>query len=197
MSAVESVFHGVPIETAPGRVFNPRPSTERLVDAALAQINGMPKRVADVGTGTGAIAIAIATLAPNAEVFATDIHPEAVELARRNVERHGLAARVHVLEGDLLDPVPGPVDLVVANLPYLAERTKNDPAHAALREEPEGAVYAPGDGLGPYRGLLSACETGRLVEGGTVLIQLHRQVLEADCWALASLRQRLEREQAA
>src|SRR5437870_1422927 len=111
---METIFHGIPLETAPGRVFNPRPTTEPLVDAALARLDGMPMRVADVGTGSGAVAIAIAKLAPNAEVWATDIHPDAVALARRNVARHGLEDRVHVLEGDLLDPVPAPVDLVVA-----------------------------------------------------------------------------------
>jgi release factor glutamine methyltransferase len=194
---MESVFHGIPIETAPGRVFNPRPTTEPLVDAALARLDGVPMQVADVGTGTGAVAIAIATLAPAAEIWATDVHPDAVELARRNVVRHELGERVHVLQGDLLDPVPHPVDLVVANLPYLAESTKRDPSHAAYEAEPETAIYAPGDGLGPYRGLLSACETGRLVEGGRVLIQFHQRVLEADCWQLGSLRRRLEDEQAA
>jgi release factor glutamine methyltransferase len=194
---MESVFHGIPLEVAPGRVFRPRATTEALVDAALARVDGLPVRVADVGTGTGAVAIAIAKLAPSAEIWATDIHPEAVELARANVARHGLEDRVHVLEGDLLDPVPVAVDLVVANLPYLAESTKGDPAHAAYRDEPDEAIYAPGDGLTPYRGLLAACETGRLVEGGRVLIQFHRRVLEADCWQLDALRRRLEDEQAA
>jgi hypothetical protein len=64
--------------------------------------------------------------------------------------------------------------------------------HALYRDEPEVAIYAPGDGLGPYRGLLGACETGKLNQGGTVLIQFHRQVLESDCWSLPSLRARLD-----
>jgi release factor glutamine methyltransferase len=194
---METVFHSISIETAPGRVFNPRPSTEALVDAALAELDGAPMQVADVGTGTGAVAIAIAKLAPATEVWATDIHPEAVELARDNVARHDLEKRVHVLEGNLLDPVPHPVDLVVANLPYLAAGTRDDPEHAIYRDEPETAIYAPGDGLGPYRGLLNACESGRLIEGGKVLIQFHRRILEADCWALGSLRERLETERTA
>ena len=70
---MERLFHGIPLETAPGRVFTPRPATEALVDAALEWLDGRPTRVADVGTGTGAVAIAIAKLAPNAEVWATDI----------------------------------------------------------------------------------------------------------------------------
>lgn len=194
---MERLFYGIPLATAPGRVFNPRPTTEALVEAALARLDGLPMRVADVGTGTGAVAIAIAKLAPNAEIWATDINPDAVKLARANVARHGLEQRVHVLEGDLLEPVPVPVDLIVANLPYLAESTKSDPRHAPYNEEPATAVYAPGDGLDPYRGLLGACETGRLVEGGKVLIQFHGRVLEADCWELASLRRLLEAERAA
>ncbi len=189
---METVFHGIPITTAPGRVFTPRPATESLVDAALGRLDSKPLRVVDVGTGTGAVAIAIARLAPAAEVWATDINPDAVALARENVERQGLDDRVHVLEGNLLEPVPVSVDLVVANLPYLSEETKDRPEHAQYNDEPESAIYAPGDGLGPYRELLSLCETGRLVEGGFVFLQYHGKVFAADCWQLRELRERLE-----
>ena len=185
---METIFHGIPLETAPGRVFNPRPTTEPLVDAALARLDGMPMRVADVGTGSGAVAIAIAKLAPNAEVWATDIHPDAVELARRNVARHGLEDRVHVLEGDLLDPVPEPVDLVVANLPYLPESERRP----EYEGEPDEAVYAPGDGLGPLRTLVSLCADGKLAMPGFVLVQYHREILDADCQHLPELREQLD-----
>ena len=76
-------------------------------------------RVADVGTGSGAVAIALAVNRPNVEVWATDTSPAAVELARENAKLHGVEDRVHVVQGDLLDPLTEPVDLVVANLPYL------------------------------------------------------------------------------
>jgi len=181
-------FHGLELQTAPGDVFTPRATTERLVDAALERIGRDRSRIADVGTGSGAIALAIAAAAPNAEVWATDTNPAAVDLARRNAKRLGLADRIHVLGGDLLEPVPGPVDLVVANLPYLAAH-EYDPAYD---DEPFEAIYAPGDGLDPLRRMLDLCAGGKLTMPGWVLVQYHRRVLEADCQHLDELRARLE-----
>ena len=189
MPRVETSFYDLPLLTAPGRVFTPRATTERLVDAALERIDGVPMRVADVGTGSGAVAVALAVNRPQVEVWATDSNDDAVDLARTNAEKHGVSDRVHVLHGDLLEPVPFPVDLVVANLPYLAEVDHDD----RYDGEPADAVYAPGDGLEPYRRLLNACREGRLVTpGGTVLIQFHREPLAADCWQLEDLRATLE-----
>jgi release factor glutamine methyltransferase len=186
---METTFYNLPLTLAPGRVFSPRPATERLVRAALERIDGRPMRVADVGTGSGAIAVALASAKPQIEVWAVDTNPDAVELARRNAERNGVADRVHVLEGDLLEPVPVPVDVVVANLPYLPD-SLHDPAYD---NEPGDAIYAPGDGLEPYRRLLNACREGKLVTpGGVVLIQFHREALAANCWQLEDLRAELE-----
>src|SRR5439155_25034979 len=96
-----------------------------------------------------------------------------------------VADRVPGLPGDLLDPVPLPVDVVVANLAYLRE-SAHDPLY---EDEPPEAVYAPGDGLDPYRRLLNACREGRLVTpGGKVVLQYHREPLTADCWQLEDLR---------
>jgi release factor glutamine methyltransferase len=116
---MKTSFYDLPLLAAPGKVFTPRPSTERLVDEALERIDGVPIRVADVGTGSGAVAIALAVNRPQVEVWATDTSAAAVELARENARLHGVADRVHVLQGDLLEPIPHPVDLIVANLPYL------------------------------------------------------------------------------
>ena len=186
---METTFYNLPLTLAPGRVFSPRPATERLVRAALERIDGRPMRVADVGTGSGAIAVALASAKPQIEVWAVDTNPDAVELARRNAERNGVADRVHVLEGDLLEPVPVPVDVVVANLPYLPDSLHD----AAYDNEPGDAIYAPGDGLDPYRRLLNACREGKLVTpGGVVLIQFHREALAANCWQLEDLRAELE-----
>jgi release factor glutamine methyltransferase len=140
---METTFYDLPFVLAPGRVFSPRPATERLVGAALERIDGGPKRIADVGTGSGAIAVALAVNKPEIEVWAVDASRDAVALARKNAERNGVAARVHVLHGDLLEPVPVPVDVVVANLPYLPD-SLHDPEYD---DEPDDAVYAPGDGL--------------------------------------------------
>jgi release factor glutamine methyltransferase len=185
---MKTTFCDLQLETAPGRVFTPRPATEQLVEAALERIDGVPMRVADVGTGSGAIAVALAVNKPNIEIWATDTNADAVALARANAERLGVGDRVHVLQGDLLEPLSEPVDLVVANLPYLPE-SEHD---ARYDDEPDDAVYAPGDGLGPYRSLLDACRDGKLQTGGSILIQFHGQPLSADCWQLEDLRTELE-----
>jgi release factor glutamine methyltransferase len=179
-------FHGLLLETAPRAVFTPRPATERLVDAALARVGGGPSRIADVGTGTGAIAVALAVRLPEAELWATDAHRAAVELARRNLEAHGVTERVHLLRADLLEGVPNGLDLVVANLPYL-------PPEAAERypDEPREAVVSDGDGLAHYRRLLAAAGDHLTADGG-ILLQFHGEVLEAERSELPWLVTRLE-----
>ena len=185
---MRTTFWNLPLETAPGRVFTPRAATEALVHAALDRIDGVPMRIADVGTGSGAIAVALAASKPNVEVWATDTNEEAVELAQANARRLGVADRVHVLHGNLLDPLPEPVDLVVANLPYLPESERD----SRYDGEPDDAIYAPGDGLEPYRRLLDACREGRLLTGGRIILQYRGQPYAADCWQLEDLRAELE-----
>jgi release factor glutamine methyltransferase len=148
--------------------------------------------VADVGTGSGVIGISIAVAAPQIEVWATDTSEAAVELARANAERHGVSDRVHVVRGNLLEPIPAAVDLVVANLPYLPQAEQRQ----EYAGEPLDAVYAPDDGLGHLRGLLDLCSAGKLRMPGHVLIQFHREVLEADCQHLDELRTQLVLAQA-
>jgi release factor glutamine methyltransferase len=183
-------FDGLSLLTLPGRVMTPRRASEQLVAAALDRLGSRPARVVDVGTGTGAIAVAIATAAPNVHVFATDTSRCAVALARGNARRHGVDDRVTVRRGDLLDPVPGRLDLVVANLPYLAAADAG--RYPDLAGEPAAVVFARGDGLEPYRRLLAACE-GRLEEDAWIIIQFHRRVLSATAADLHELRRRLER----
>jgi release factor glutamine methyltransferase len=178
-------FNGLALATAPGRVMTPRAASEQLVAAACARLAGRPSRVADVGTGSGAIAVAIANVCSNVEVWATDISRSAVALARANVRRHGLEARVFVRHGDLLTLVPGPVDLIVANLPYLAASTAA--RHPDLASEPTAAVFAAGDGLELYRRLVDAAAS-RLTEGGGMLLQLDRRVVAASRGELPMLR---------
>jgi release factor glutamine methyltransferase len=175
-----SSFSGIRLLTAPGRVMTPRQATEHLVERALARLGSAPARVADIGSGSGAIAVAIALRAPDVEVWATDRSEAAVELTRANVARYGLGQRVHVVQGDLLEPVPGLLDLVVANLPYLPERLRLESRYADLRAEPAAAVFAPGDGLGPYRRLLEA-SAHRLTDRGALLVQFRGRILEATC----------------
>jgi release factor glutamine methyltransferase len=190
---MKTSFYELPLLAAPGRVFTPRQSTERLVDEALERIDGVPMRIADVGTGSGAIAVTLAVEKPEIEVWAVDTSEAAVALAEENAGRHGVSDRVHVMEGDLLDPVPLPMDVIVANLPYLPDSLHDE----RYDDEPEEAIYAPGDGLDHYRRLLNACHEGKLViPGGIVLIQFHREVLAANCWQLEDLRAQLEERRA-
>jgi release factor glutamine methyltransferase len=190
-SVAQSPFAGLQLLSAPGLVMTPRPATEPLVERALARLGSEPARVVDVGSGSGAIAIAVALRAPRAEVWATDVSEAAVELTRANIALHGLAQRVHAVQGDLLEGVPGYFDLVVANLPYLPERLRLAGGYADLRTEPMSAVFAPADGLGPYRRLLAASEE-RLSESGALLIQYRTRILEATRSDLAHLLADLE-----
>ena len=176
-------FHGLTFVTDPGRVFSPRPTTERLVDAALERIGAEPARVADVGTGSGAIAITLALRAPQIDVWASDSCKNALKLASLNADR--LGARVHLVNGDLLDGLPRDLDLIVANLPYLA------PESSGYDDEPPAAVFSTGDGLDHYRRLIAGAGD-HLAPGGGVILQLHGEVLEAERSELPWLRGRLE-----
>jgi release factor glutamine methyltransferase len=176
-------FHGLTFITDPGKVFSPRATTEKLVDAALERVGGAPARVADIGTGSGVIAITLALRAPQIEVWASDSCASALKVASLNADR--LGARVHIVNGDLLDGLPRDLDLIVANLPYLA------PDHGGFDGEPSKAVFSTGDGLDHYRRLLAGAGD-HLGPGGGVLIQLHGEVLEAERSELPWLRGRLE-----
>jgi release factor glutamine methyltransferase len=179
---MQAQFHGLTFVTDPGRVFTPRAATERLVDAALDRIGDRPARVADIGTGSGAIAITLALRAPAIEVWASDTCSNALALAGLNAER--LGAQVHCVKGDLLDGLPRDLDLIVANLPYLRARV-------GYQNEPAAAVFSTGDGLDHYRRLLAGA-ADHLAAGGGVVIQFRREVLEAERSELPWLRARLE-----
>jgi len=137
----EQAFRRISVTVRPG-VFIPRPETEVLVEVALECLGRREEPVVvDVGTGTGAVALAIADERPGSRVFATDLSPEAVELSTENAVRLGLS--VTVLQGDLLDPVPpnlrGAVDLVVSNPPYVTDAEYDD-LPAEVRADPRLAL---------------------------------------------------------
>jgi release factor glutamine methyltransferase len=137
----EQAFRRITVTVRPG-VFIPRPETEVLVEVALECLDERRDPVVvEVGTGTGAVALAIADERPGSRVFATDLSPEAVELARENGARLGLS--ITVLRGDLLEPVPqglrGAVDLVVSNPPYVTA-VEYDDLPAEVRADPRLAL---------------------------------------------------------
>lgn len=137
------------------RVLVPRPETELLVEVALGR---RPRRVLDVGTGSGAIALAVADELPEAEVVATDTSAAALEVARANATRLGLAERVRFDPGTV--PEGERFDLVLANLPYVAERDWPRLEPEVTQWEPREALLAGYDGLDAYRALLTAMAEG-------------------------------------
>ena len=163
-------FRRIVVEVRCG-VFVPRPETEMLVEHALSALGDSPAPVVvDAGTGTGAIALSIKDERPTATVFATDVSPEAIELARANADRLGLA--ISVLEGDLLSPLPddlrGNADLLISNPPYLPGDELAD-LPPEVRADP---LLALGGDLEPYRRLAAEAPAWLRV-GGVLAVEIH------------------------
>jgi len=132
-------FYGIEIACSPAALI-PRPESEMLVDLALEEAHRRGEiRIADIGAGTGAIAVAIALNAPNARVLATDVFDAALALARRNVDHHGVESRVELRKADLLDGL-GVFDVIVANLPYVSEGDWRGLAPELRDHEPKTAL---------------------------------------------------------
>jgi release factor glutamine methyltransferase len=146
-------FFGLPFEVSPA-VLIPRPETEHLVEAALERFDcEADLRIVDVGTGSGAIAVSLAHALPRSRVTAVDLSPAALELARRNAQRHGVIDRITLIPSDLLAAVEGTgFDAVVSNPPYIAEGEVLEPQVANY--EPRTALYAGPTGLEIYERLI-------------------------------------------
>ena len=153
-------------------VLVPRPETETLVAAALELLPaGHPARVLDLGTGSGAVALAIASERPLARIVATDISPAALEIARGNADELGMAERIRLIEGDGFTAVAGEVfDLIVSNPPYVAE-SQRGALPPELAHEPEQALFAGPDGLRLLRSLVSGA-SAHLAPGGGLALEL-------------------------
>jgi release factor glutamine methyltransferase len=160
-------FMGLQLEVTPD-VLIPRPETECVVEAVLEWARGSQvRRIADIGTGSGAIALALAHYLPEVLVEATDASPAALAVAARNAGRLGLAGRVRFLEGDLVTPISEPVEALVANLPYVSDRDWADLPASVRDYEPAVALLGGEDGLAAYRRLLP--QIGRVMSRGAVL----------------------------
>lgn len=160
-------FHGLELQVTPA-VLDPRPDTETLVDWAIELLAGMhAPRVADLGTGSGAIALAIKHACPQASVLATDASAEALALARANAQRLGLD--LSFAHGDWWQAVAAspPLHLAVSNPPYIRE---GDPHLAALHHEPIGALASGSDGLDAIRSIVAGAAK-HLAPGGWLLLE--------------------------
>ena len=141
-------FFGLDLMVDP-RVLIPRPETELLVEHALeiAKRQAAPLRIADVGAGSGAIAVALAVHLPPAIIYALDQSTDALEVVAENARRHHVADRVHCLHSDLLSVLPEQVDLITANLPYVTSDEWQDLAPEIQYHEPRPALDGGPDGL--------------------------------------------------
>jgi len=188
-------FWGLEFEVNPS-VLIPRPETEHLVEVALERLGprgikirldtgaaSPPLRVADVGTGSGCLAVALAQELPHANVFATDISAQALEVARRNAVKNGVADRVHFLQTNLLDALlpqasahppagacqePQRFDLIVSNPPYIALRDAAGLPREVREHEPHAALFGGRTGVEIYARLIE--QSGVLLGGRGILV---------------------------
>lgn len=158
------------------RVLIPRPETELLVETALTicrerRARGQTPLVADIGTGSGAIPISIAVYEPTLPyLYAIDISPGALEVARLNCRRHRVADRVRLLQGNLLKPLPEAVDLLLANLPYVGTTEQETMQPEVLNYEPHLALFSGPDGLDLLQKLVREAGRGEKLRAGAVLL---------------------------
>ncbi len=152
------------------RVLIPRPETELLVDKAIEFMRHRDFPViADIGTGSGAIAVSLALALPRARLYAVDISRDALDIAGVNCRRYGVTQRVNLYQGDLLEPLPGPIDLIAANLPYV--KYSDLASIDTTGFEPALALDGGADGLDLIRRLVGNLG-GKLKPGGALLLEV-------------------------
>lgn len=167
-------FYGLTLRVTPD-VLIPRPETEHLVEAALDRIPAntparIPTRILDVGTGSGAIALAIAAHRPHAAVTAVDQSPAALAIARENAAAHHLTSRIRFLQSNLLGAIPAePFDLILSNPPYVPANEPLEPQ--VLHFEPHQALFAGPSGLDIYRRLIPQARKS-LAPNGWLLMEI-------------------------
>lgn len=188
-------FWGMEFEVTPA-VLIPRPETEHVIEVALERLGARgdlsrPLRVADVGTGSGCIAIALAKELPHAEIFATDISASALEVARRNAEKHGVSAQVHFVACDLLEGIAAELrsfELIASNPPYVARSDEGQLPREVREHEPQEALFGGANGPEIYPRLMahageSLCAGGLLVvEMGHGAAERVHASLDDDVW---------------
>lgn len=163
-------FFGLTFQVSPA-VLIPRPETELLVERALEWLKHHPERrcAADMGTGSGCIAVSLARHVPNLHILAVDCSRDALQVARRNAALHNATQQITFLQGDLLSAAAGPFDLVCANLPYIPSDTLSNLPVA--EHEPRLALDGGPDGLQHIRALLADAPRW-LAPGGLLLLEM-------------------------
>lgn len=163
-------------------VLIPRPETELVIEELLAcmpkDLPARPVRIADIGTGSGCLAVTAAAELPLATVVATDISQAALDVARGNAQRHDVADRITFAECAYLSGVPGQFDFILANPPYVTESEYESLAPEVRDHEPKTALEAGEDGLRDIRQIIEAAST-RLMPGGTAFIEIGHQHADA------------------
>ena len=163
-------FHGLKLKVD-RRALIPRPETELLVETAVGRMASAPARILDLGTGSGAIALALARAYPDAAVVATDRSPDCLVLAAENAETNGLAGRVEFVASDWFQGLLGRTfDLIVSNPPYLSQEEVRDAAPEVREHEPHGALSSDDGGFADLSSILGEALT-HLSEGGLLALE--------------------------
>ena len=166
-------FYGLELAVDP-RVLIPRPETELMVDAVLDHIESRANqqvRMVDVGTGSGAVAAAVAANCPSVQIYAIDLSPAALEVAQENVKQHDTRGQITLLQGDLLEPLPEAVDIIAANLPYITSDEYLNLMADVRDYEPRLALEAGPEGLDLIERLLDQAP-GHLYPGGVIFLEI-------------------------
>jgi len=165
-------FFGLPFSVAPG-VLIPRPETEHLVEEVLRLAWQIPEpRIADVGTGSGAIAVALAYALPQAHITAVDLSQRALTIASENALYNQVADRITFIEGDLLTRLVGQsFDIIASNPPYVPLADRNSLSVEVRDHEPHNALFAGEDGLSVYKRLIPEASE-YLVPGGWLIMEI-------------------------
>jgi release factor glutamine methyltransferase len=174
-------FWGMDLIVTPA-VLIPRPETEHVIETVIARVGRSPSpavlRIADVGTGSGCIALALAKELPNVQIDATDISPAALEIARANAARHRLEARINFHETDLLQGLDlGGFDFVVSNPPYVGESEADQVQLEVRKHEPRSAVFAGETGLEVIERLIPQARES-LKAGGWLVMEISGTIAE-------------------
>lgn len=192
-------FWGLDFDVSPA-VLIPRPETELIIEEALASLprRDVVRHIIDVGTGSGCLAVTLAVEFPLAQVTATDTSREALEVAYRNAIRHNVIGRIAFVQGDLLQDVAGPADLIVSNPPYVPAGDAATLQPEVARYEPSSALYGGDDGLDVIRRLFGSARQ-HLADGGWLIVEFGfgqeaavREAAREAGWNVARMRSDLQ-----